>query len=85
MNGKLTLPDGIEIGEFKPCQIIYKDSGITEYIFEDVAYLATPVVPGVYHTVDWLLALDNQRLVGIQFWTVHPTLGRAALKQGEPM
>ncbi len=58
------------IGEFKPCKIVLEEAGITEFVFEDTAYIAKPVVDGEYHSVDWLVAMDDGRCVGLQFWKV---------------
>lgn len=62
-----------EIAEFKPCQIVYPEAQMTEYVFEDCMFTAVPVVPGVYHAVDWMIG-DDGRLVGIQFWAAHAPL-----------
>lgn len=70
----VTLPDDMEFGQFKPCQIINTEAGITEYVYEDAATVAVPVVEGVYRAVDWLLSMDGRRLVGIQFWSLHQPL-----------
>lgn len=63
-----------DIGEFKPCQIVMREAGVTEYIYEDCGTVAVPVVAGVHHAVDWLLSIDGRRLVGIQFWALHDEL-----------
>ena len=54
--------------EFKPCRIDFEESGIIQYLFEDTAYFARPVEGMPPHTVDWLIAGDDGRLVGMQFW-----------------
>lgn len=66
----MDLPEG-EIAEFKPVAYVNEECGITEYVFEDAAYVAQPVFPNLYHYIDWMVALDDGRLVGIQFWSKH--------------
>ena len=68
----MELPDGIEIGEFKPCIIVNEEIGITEFVTEDVAYVAEPVFPGVYHWIDKHLAVDDGRIVGMAVWKTKP-------------
>ena len=63
----MPLPDmGGE--RFKPCRLDNSDSGITEWVFEDVAHVARPAFPEIYHFIDELVAMDDGRLVGVQFW-----------------
>lgn len=57
---------------FKPCVILKEEAGITEAVFEDCAYVAKPVIPGIHHWVDELRAIDDDRLVGIQIWAIRP-------------
>lgn len=61
-----------EFSEFKPCRLDGKDSGITEWTFEDVASVTRPAFPGVYYFIDEKLAMDDGRLVGIAFWGPPP-------------
>ena len=70
------MSEDLDLAEFKPCQSINTMAGVTEYVFEDVACYSSPVVRGVHHAVDWMLALDDGRLVGMQFWSVHPSLSQ---------
>ena len=65
---------GMHIGEFKPCVIVNDDARITECVFEDVAYIAEPVFPGVYHWIDKYLAMDDRRVVGMAVWATLPAL-----------
>jgi hypothetical protein len=58
-------PDGTE---FKPCVITNDEAGTIDAIFEDCPYVSVPAVPGVYHSVDKLLAIDDGRLVGVTIW-----------------
>lgn len=63
--------DALHIAQFEPCAITTGEGlglPVTEMVLEDVAYVSVPVFAGVYHTVDWLLAMDDRRLVGIQVW-----------------
>jgi hypothetical protein len=57
---------------FRPCISISEEAGITEAVFEDVAYVAEPVFPGVHHWIDKHLALDDGRLVGMAIWATKP-------------
>ena len=69
---RLTLPDGVEIGEFRPCIIVNDDMRITEAVFEDVQYKSVPVFDGIYHYMDKYLAVDDGRLVGFAVWMTRP-------------
>jgi hypothetical protein len=51
---------------FEPCIEENSDLGLTTYYHEDVAHYAHPMTP--YHGVDALLAMDDKRLVGVNFW-----------------
>jgi hypothetical protein len=62
--------DDVELAEFKPCKIILEDAGITQFVFEDAAHYTAPVIEGEYHSVDWMIAMDDGRLVGLQFWKI---------------
>jgi hypothetical protein len=53
------------MGQFKPCIAVNSEAGTIEATFEDVPYVAEPVLPGVYHWIDKHVALDDGRLVGI--------------------
>ena len=57
--------DGLEMAEFKPCVIELE--GLTMILLEDCAAVSEPVVPHVYHTVDWLKSFDG-RIIGVQVW-----------------
>lgn len=63
-NGGKPLPP------FKPCVIENDAMHLTEVVLEDVGYVAVPVFKGVHHTVDWLLAMDDGRIVGVQVWAL---------------
>lgn len=64
--------EGVTIAEFKPCRLDMADSGMTQWFFEDVGYVAKPAFPGLYHFIDELRAMDDDRLVGVQFWGPPP-------------
>lgn len=70
--GEAKLPPDLEIAEFKPCRLDLSDSGMAQWAFEDVANVANPAFPGVYHFIDEIRAMDDGRLVGIQFWGPPP-------------
>jgi len=59
------------VPQFKPCAMTLDDEGlaVSQIILEDVGTYSEPVYPGKYHTVDWLRALDDKRIVGIQVWS----------------
>lgn len=64
---------GTEIGEFKPGVVVNDILGLTTYLHEDVPYVAHPLTcpDGTKaHWVDALLAMDDGRLVGVNFWFV---------------
>lgn len=65
-----TLPFDLPLPEFKPNVLELREAGITSYIHEDVAYYSKAV--GQPHYVDALLAMDDNRLVGVNFWFVPP-------------
>lgn len=71
----------IEIADFKPCIYVNDGAGVTICQFEDVAYVAKPLHPGLYHFIDELRAVDDDRLVGVQFWCGTP---RAKEPANEP-
>ena len=52
--------------EFKPCVIQNDELGLTTYLHEDVPYFARPMSDK--HWVDSLIASDDGRLVGVNFW-----------------
>ena len=54
---------------FKPCRVDLPDAGTVQFVFEDVAYFTRPVQDGIFHSADWMLAMDDKRLVGVQLWT----------------
>lgn len=61
--------------QFKPCALEWRGVGLTQYIHEDVPYVAHPVrhpdgAPG--HYMDALLSMDDKRLVGMNFWFLPP-------------
>lgn len=64
--------DELELLPFVPCVTINPLIGITTCFFEDCATVAKPLHPGIHHFIDELRAIDNDRLVGIQFWTGYP-------------
>lgn len=66
------LPDGVFMGEFKPCVIVNEETGTTEAIFEDTAYVAVPVFDGIHHYMDKHIAMDDGRLVGFEVWQTTP-------------
>lgn len=68
----VALPEGVEVGEFKPCVIIDNEAGVTEFVFEDAAYVAEPVIPGVHHWIDKHVAMSDGRLVGGKVWFASP-------------
>jgi hypothetical protein len=57
---------------FKPCRVDLVDSNMTQWAFEDVANFARPAFPGLYHFIDEICAMEDGRLVGIQFWGPPP-------------
>ena len=69
-------------GRFKPCITVNEEAGITEATFEDVAYVAQPVFPGIPHWIDKHVAMDDGRLVGIAIWATKPPAAPAA--EAEP-
>lgn len=64
----LSLFSGLLLSVFKPCKVVLGQAGVTEFMYEDVAHYARPVVEGEYHRADWLLAMDDDRLVGLALW-----------------
>lgn len=67
-----------ERDSFIPHTIVKNELGMTECVFEDVACVAKPLHPGVHHFIDELRAMDDDRLVGIQFWASRPSPGVSA-------
>lgn len=61
---------GEPLPPFKPCVIENKEMRLTEIVLEDVGYVAVPAFEGIHHTVDWLVAMDDRRIVGVQVWTL---------------
>lgn len=52
--------------KFKPCVC---DLGlVTQLLLEEASYYTKPVYENKYHVVDWLLANDDNRIIGIQVW-----------------
>lgn len=70
---KITLPDGVELLPFEPVVMVNEELGLTIAVFEDVPYVAKPLHKGVYHFVDELRAMEDDRLVGVQFWVGVPS------------
>lgn len=68
----LNLSDNLQIEDFMPCRFYGEDSKITSWIFEDVAYVAKPAFEGIFHFIDEMRALDDNRLIGIQYWGPPP-------------
>lgn len=69
MDDAMTLPDGVEMGEFKPCVIHDPELRLTEMILEDTMTVWHPwrVTAHMGHAVD--LGYDeNGKLVGIKIW-----------------
>lgn len=64
----MLLPDGIELGEFKPCIIYNEELRLTEMILEDVTTVWKAWGPYKGHAVDCGYAMDDGRLVGIKIW-----------------
>jgi hypothetical protein len=62
----------VPVAQFKPCIQINEELGITEIIFEDTGYVATPVFDGVHHWIDKHEAMDDGRLVGMTVWLTKP-------------
>ena len=63
-NGGKPLPP------FQPCVVENNDLRLTEVLLEDVGYVAVPAFKGIHHTVDWLIAMDDRRIVGVQVWAL---------------
>jgi len=57
-------------GEFKPCVIEF--GPITEIVLEDVSSVSRPVFPEHPHMVNWLCAMDDDRVVGVRIWQTLP-------------
>ena len=53
---------------FEPCCVVYDEAGCTEYVYEDVPFFARNLEGSAY-TVEWLLAVDDKRLVGLRIWS----------------
>lgn len=71
MNDKLLEALGVEeLPPFKPLVEIDEEMRITSVILEDVSHYSVPCFVGHYHTVDWLLAMDDNRIVGVQVWAL---------------
>jgi hypothetical protein len=70
------------LGQFKPSVTVNEEAGLTEATFEDVPFVAQPVLPGVHHWIDKYVAMDDGRLVGIAIWATKPPAAPAA--EAEP-
>lgn len=66
------LPDGMLIGDFKPCFMVNEAMNMVEVLFEDVPSTSKPLIDGVYHWIDQLVAHDDGRVVGLNFWIYKP-------------
>jgi hypothetical protein len=69
---QLVLPDGMVIGDFKPCFMVNEVMNMVEVLFEDVSSTSKPLIDGVYHWIDQLVAHDDGRVVGLNFWIYKP-------------
>lgn len=78
----IELPEGFVLGDFKPCYMINEAMNMVEIHFEDVACMATPLIDGVYHWIDKLVAFDDQRVVGLNFWIYKPPVTPLADEAG---
>lgn len=56
----------------EPARIDLTESGVTQWVFEDCPHVAKDAFPGVFHFIDELRAMDDGRLVGVQFWGPKP-------------
>lgn len=65
---------------FKPGRLDLTESQMTQWVFEDCATVSRPAFPGLYHFIDEIVAMNDGRLVGIQFWGPPPAAIRAASK-----
>jgi hypothetical protein len=64
--------DDLLLAPFEPCVHVNYDAGIVQAFFEDVAYVSVPLLPGVYHFIDKMEAMDDRRLIGLTIWTQVP-------------
>lgn len=64
-------PDALLDGKFEPCAMELTESGITQFVQEDVAYFAKAMKApdgSLEPWIDGLYAMDDGRLVGVKFW-----------------
>lgn len=57
---------------FIPQIFTNSEVGLTTFLFEDVASFSTPIFAMAGHVADWLLAMDDRRVVGVQVWALPP-------------
>jgi hypothetical protein len=79
----VVLPEGIVLGEFKPCYMVNEAMNMVEVLFEDVSSTSKPLIDGVYHWIDKLVAHDDGRVVGLNFWIYKPPAQCAPQPSGE--
>src|SRR6185312_12493297 len=60
------------IAKFKPGFMVNEPMNMVEVFFEDVSCTSKPLIEGVYHWIDQLIAHDDGRVVGLNFWIYKP-------------
>jgi hypothetical protein len=61
-------PEGVEIGEFKPCVLYYEDMRITEMLLREASIVWCPWGPYKGHAVYCGYDMATGELVGIKIW-----------------
>ena len=70
---QLTTDGGYPLmAKFKPCFVVNEPMNMVEVFFEDVSCTSKPLIEGVYHWIDQLIAHDDGRVVGLNFWIYKP-------------
>lgn len=70
MDDAISLPDGAELAEFKPCVVYNEEMQLTQILLRDASMVSVPLrIPGVKgHCIDMLYDMTTGELVGMQVW-----------------